>query len=197
MFRVEGSRGDPEFERACGVVKGLENLYGDDRYILHAVPQEPGDDTLQQQHQQREQQQHSPKGRRRSWLPLWLCGSSSRASSRSTTSSALSSEPAPPPHCEGKSRPRAVLCSIDVSPAAAAVAAGNKVQQQQQDDDRTNGEYPRVGKDPAFGDDGVGVDVEDTSVTIGGVEELLEFVRSSVLAGPRPFSFAVHEQSLR
>lgn len=37
----------------------------------------------------------------------------------------------------------------------------------------------------------------DTSVAIGGVEELLEFVRSSVLAGPRPFSFAFHEQSLR
>lgn len=37
----------------------------------------------------------------------------------------------------------------------------------------------------------------DTSVAIGGVEDLLEFVRSSVLSGPRPFSFAFHERSLR
>ena len=31
---VEGSRDDPEFVRACGVVKGLEDLYGKDRYLL-------------------------------------------------------------------------------------------------------------------------------------------------------------------
>lgn len=37
VFRVEGSRDDPEFVRACGVVKGLEDLYGKDRYLLHPV----------------------------------------------------------------------------------------------------------------------------------------------------------------
>ena len=37
VFRVEGSRKDPEFIRACGVVKGLEELYGKDRYTLHSV----------------------------------------------------------------------------------------------------------------------------------------------------------------
>lgn len=34
---MEGSRDDPEFVRACGVVKGLEDLYGRDRYVLHPV----------------------------------------------------------------------------------------------------------------------------------------------------------------
>lgn len=37
----------------------------------------------------------------------------------------------------------------------------------------------------------------DTAVRIGGVEDLLEFVRDSLLAGPRPFSLAFHEQGLR
>lgn len=37
VFRVEGSRHDPDFSRACGVVKGLEDLYGKDRYTLHSV----------------------------------------------------------------------------------------------------------------------------------------------------------------
>lgn len=37
VFRVEGSRDDPEFVRACGVVKGLEDLYGKERYLLHPV----------------------------------------------------------------------------------------------------------------------------------------------------------------
>ena len=37
VFRVEGSRDDPEFARACRVVKGLEDLYGKERYRLHPV----------------------------------------------------------------------------------------------------------------------------------------------------------------
>lgn len=41
VFRVEGSRHDPDFSRACGVVKGLEDLYGKDRYTLHSVRQAP------------------------------------------------------------------------------------------------------------------------------------------------------------
>lgn len=40
------------------------------------------------------------------------------------------------------------------------------------------------------------VPIEDT-VAIGGVEDLLEFVRSSVLAGPRPLSIGFHKRSLR
>lgn len=39
VFRVEGSRHDPDFFRACGVIKGLEDLYGKDRYTLHSVRQ--------------------------------------------------------------------------------------------------------------------------------------------------------------
>lgn len=184
VFRVEGSRDDPEFERACGVVKGLADLYGEERYVLHAVvPEDPGD-TLQQQ-------QHSPARRRRSWLPGWLCGSSSRESPRSTLSSpSLSPEPTSPPNREGKSHRRAVLCSISIPPAAAVAAAAAAIDETQQ---QQNG--PTIGKYPTVGDDGI--DGVDTSVTIGGVEELLEFVRSSILAGPRPFSFAFHEQSLR
>lgn len=38
VFRVEGARSDPEFVRACGVVQGLEDLYGEERYKLQAVP---------------------------------------------------------------------------------------------------------------------------------------------------------------
>lgn len=37
VFRVEGARDDPEFVRACGVVKGLEEIYGKDRYRLQPV----------------------------------------------------------------------------------------------------------------------------------------------------------------
>lgn len=37
LFRVEGSRKDPEFGQACGVVKGLEDLYGTERYRLVQV----------------------------------------------------------------------------------------------------------------------------------------------------------------
>lgn len=37
VFRVEGSRADPEYGRACGVVKGLEELYGKERYRLREV----------------------------------------------------------------------------------------------------------------------------------------------------------------
>lgn len=59
----------------------------------------------------------------------------------------------------------------------------------------------RETQDNLSGTEGVALREEgpsvDTSVAIGGVEDLLEFVRSSVLAGPRPFSFAFHERSLR
>lgn len=37
VFRVEGSRNDPEYVRACGMVKGLEDLYGKERYELQSV----------------------------------------------------------------------------------------------------------------------------------------------------------------
>lgn len=37
VFRVEGSRADPEYGRACGVVRGLEELYGKERYRLRQV----------------------------------------------------------------------------------------------------------------------------------------------------------------
>lgn len=37
----------------------------------------------------------------------------------------------------------------------------------------------------------------DPSIAIGGVDDLMDFVRDSVLAGPRPFSFGFHEKSLR
>lgn len=37
VFRIEGSSGDPEYSRACEVVKGLEDLYGRERYRLHQV----------------------------------------------------------------------------------------------------------------------------------------------------------------
>lgn len=73
----------------------------------------------------------------------------------------------------------AVLCSIDRAPAPVETDAAH-------DTTVHEGVTVRV-KEPAV----------DTSVAIGGVEELLEFVRSSVLAGPRPFSFAFHERSLR
>lgn len=74
------------------------------------------------------------------------------------------------------------MCSIDSAPVTAA-------------GDGAPTPRHRDAARLASGDSDVGV--VDTSVAIGGVEELLEFVRSSVLAGPRPFSFAFHEQSLR
>lgn len=37
VFRVQGSGCDPEYSRACGVVRGLEDLYGKERYRLHQV----------------------------------------------------------------------------------------------------------------------------------------------------------------
>ena len=72
---------------------------------------------------------------------------------------------------------RGVLCSIDRPP----------VDRETQDDISGTGGVALKEEDPSV----------DTSVAIGGVEDLLEFVRSSVLAGPRPFSFAFHERSLR
>lgn len=75
----------------------------------------------------------------------------------------------------------AVLCSIDLAPA---------------DDDKTQAQGPAAsGHLSAAGESPVAI--ADARVSIGGVDELLEFVRTSVLAGPRPFSFAFHEQSLR
>lgn len=72
-----------------------------------------------------------------------------------------------------------MLCSIDLAPAASGQV--------------------RRGDGDAAGSSMVGpkYPAGDTAVAIGGVDELLEFVRSSVLAGPRPFSFAFHEQALR
>ena len=77
---------------------------------------------------------------------------------------------------------RGVLCSIDRPPVLG----------------ETQGGVSGAGGGGALGgkDFSVGATV-DTSVAIGGVEDLLEFVRSSVLAGPRPSSFAFHERSLR
>lgn len=37
VFRVEGSGSDPEYRRACEVVRWLEDLYGEQRYRLHQV----------------------------------------------------------------------------------------------------------------------------------------------------------------
>lgn len=37
VFRVEGSGSDPDFRRACEVVKALQHLYGSERYGLHQV----------------------------------------------------------------------------------------------------------------------------------------------------------------
>eukprot|EP00752_Nemacystus_decipiens_P009129 g8153.t1 len=175
VFRVEGSRDDPEFVRACGVVKGLEDLYGKERYLLHPVPDEDSGSS-----EQVRKRKHSPR-RRSSWLPQWLCGSS-----RSRSSPASSSSAKQDPTATAKPRPRAVLCSINSSPVA-AVAPG----------DRAPTPTAQNGAESRVSVGGSPVDVADTSVAIGGAEELLEFVRNSVLAGPRPFSFAFHEQSLR
>ena len=79
------------------------------------------------------------------------------------------------------------MCSIDSAPAAAGADGAHKRSHR--------GESLRQSKRLAAG--GQTADNVDTSIVVGGVEELLEFVRSSVLAGPRPFSFAFHEQSLR
>lgn len=132
VFRVEGSKDDPKFDRACGLVKGLEDLYGKERYRLQAINQI--------QHQERLQ---SPPKKLWGWtipLPRWLCH-------KEESSSEQVQHPV-------------VVCNI---------TSGN--------DSGTLG--------------------VDESVTIGGVEDLMEFVRTSVLAGPRHFSFAYHERSLR
>lgn len=96
-----------------------------------------------------------------------------------------------------------MLCSIDRAPAA-DVNTPRRRQQQDASLERTkqitvDGKWTKdvaVG-DPTGGAAAAPTAATDTSVAIGGVEELLEFVRSHVLAGPRPFSFAFHEQSLR
>lgn len=122
------------------------------------------------------------------WIPRWLCGSP-----RARRSQPL---PTPPPDPGDKPRPRPVLCSINLAPVAtagAATAAGDKSRAPQR-----WGALRRRAKRSAGGVASTSAaDAPGTRVTIGGVEELLEFVRSSVLAGPRPFSFAFHEQSLR
>eukprot|EP00904_Undaria_pinnatifida_P007514 jgi/Undpi1/3893/HiC_scaffold_16.g07261.m1 len=149
VFRVEGSRKDPEFIRACGVVKGLEELYGKDRYTLHSIETEVT-------------AQPCPRTLRR-WIPCWSSAKKKKLDLK------------PAVH-------RGVLCSIDRPPVLG----------------ETQGGVSGAGGGGALGgeDFSVGATV-DTSVAIGGVEDLLEFVRSSVLAGPRPSSFAFHERSLR
>lgn len=144
VFRVEGSKDDPEFGRACGLVKGLEDLYGKERYRLQAINQE---------------QPRRPPNKIWGWtlpLPLWLCHRGREASS------------------EQVEHP-AVVCSItQTSPVV----------------DPENGGIEHVPGTFGRGESG-------ESVPIGGVEDLMEFVRTSVLAGPRHFSFAYHERSLR
>lgn len=140
VFRVEGSKDDPEFDRACGLVKGLEDLYGKERFRLQAI-------------NQKQPQRSLKKLPLWGWtipLPRWLCHKGGETSSEQV-------------------RHPAVVCSIkQTSPV---VDPGNE------DDPGTLG--------------------GDESVPIGGVEDLMEFVRTSVLAGPRHFSFAYHERSLR
>ncbi|CAM9214177.1 unnamed protein product [Ectocarpus fasciculatus] len=166
VFRVEGRPDDPEFARACGVVRGLEDLYGKERYLLQPVPVEDGGSSHGQ-----EQRQHSPR-RRKPWIPRWFGGSAGRR------------KKSPPGGPAGETAPRsAVLCSIDLAPA------NDETQAQQRQGPAARGRLSAAGESSAV--------VADTRVAIGGVDELLEFVRSSVLAGPRPFSFAFHEQSLR
>ncbi|CAM9201887.1 unnamed protein product [Laminaria digitata] len=151
VFRVEGSRKDPEFLRACGVVRGLEDLYGKDRYTLHSIETETS-------------ARPCPMTWRRwtRWIPRWSTAGSGQFDLK------------PAEH-------RGVLCSIDRPP----------VLRETQDDISGTGGV-------AVGAEDLSVDTTvETSVAIGGVEDLLEFVRSSVLAGPRPFSFAFHERSLR
>ncbi|CAN0498228.1 unnamed protein product, partial [Ectocarpus sp. 12 AP-2014] len=70
----------------------------------------------------------------------------------------------------------AVLCSIDLAEA----------------DDKTQAQGPAAGGHLSPAEESPAA-VADTGVAIGGVDELLEFVRTSVLAGPRPFSFAFHQ----
>lgn len=130
--------------------------------------------------EQRPQQQRSR--RRASWIPRWLCGSS-RARSTASPSSTATENP----------RPRAVLCSIDSAPGTAA-GGGGRAQTQTRAPQHRESSRRRARRLAAGGST---ADAGGTSVAIGGVEELVEFVRSSVLAGPRPFSFAFHEQSLR
>lgn len=77
-----------------------------------------------------------------------------------------------------------MLCSVDLAPAAS-----EQVLPGAGDGDGHVSGLGMVGPKDPTGD--------TTAVAIGGVDELLEFVRSSVLAGPRPFSFAFHEQALR
>lgn len=150
------------------------------------VPEE--EDAGSSEHQQRRHQQRPPR-RRVPWIPRWLCGSPRARRAQ------------PPPDSESKLPPRPVLCSINLAPVAAAAAAGaaSAAGGKPPRAPQRWGPFRRRAKRSAGG--GVAsapaADAPDTRVTIGGVEELLEFVRSSVLAGPRPFSFAFHEQSLR
>ncbi|CAM9141109.1 unnamed protein product [Ectocarpus sp. 4 AP-2014] len=163
VFRVEGRPDDPEFARACGVVRGLEDLYGKERYLLQPVPVEDGGSSHDQ-----EQRRDSPR-RRRPWIPRWFGGSAGRR------------KQSPPGVRAGETAPRsAVLCSIDLAEA----------------DDKTQAQGAAAGGHLSAAEESPAA-VADTGVAIGGVDELLEFVRTSVLAGPRPFSFAFHEQSLR
>ncbi|CBN76987.1 Thioredoxin reductase [Ectocarpus siliculosus] len=162
VFRVEGRPDDPEFARACGVVRGLEDLYGKERYLLQPVPVEDGGSSHDQ-----EQRRASPR-RRRPWIPRWFGGSAGRR------------KQSPQGGPAGETAPRsAVLCSIDRAPA----------------DDKTQAQGPAAGGHLSAAEESPAA-VANTRVAIGGVDELLEFVRTSVLAGPRPFSFAFHEQSL-
>ena len=147
VFRVEGFKDDPEFERACCVVKGLEELYGKESYILQAKAHAP----------KLEHQQNFPRRWRRV-LSRLLCGERGKSSPEQAV------------------QHTAVLCSISQAPSASARADG-----------RTEADVDLAAPP---------VDAQE-SVPIGGAEELLTFVRTSVLAGPRPYSFAFHERSLR
>ena len=147
VFHVEGFKDDPEFERACCVVKGLEELYGKEIYILQAKAHAP----------KLEHQQNFPRRWRR-LLSRLRCGERGKSSPEQAV------------------QHTAVPCSISQAPSAGAGA----------------NERIETDVDLAAMPD----DVQE-SVPIGGAEELLAFVRTSVLAGSRPYSFAFHEQSLR